>query len=483
MRLRELLRGVAALTPEQDVEITGVCSNSQKAEPGDVFVCLPGRSHRDYSAYLAQAARLGAVAAVTQQTIECGEDLLQIVVADARAALAVMSANFFGNPAQRLRLIGVTGTNGKTSTAYLTRQILEAAGHPTGLIGTVETIVGGEHTAASLTTPEPVELHALFARMAQAGMEYVVMECSSQALEQRRLEGLDFEVGVFTNLTQDHLDYHGTMANYQAAKSRLFTHSRVALLNADDPASAAMAAAAKGQVRFYSAAGRSADFTAGDIAYRPDSVEYALAAPQTPPVRVRVPIPGNFTVYNSLAALSAAVLAGVPTETAAQVLARAVPVRGRAEVAYRDERMTVLIDYAHTPDAICNILQAVPNPQGRRVVLFGCGGDRDRGKRPLMAQAAAKYADFLIVTSDNPRSEDPNRILEDVLAGLRDCATPYVAIVDRREAIRYAMEHAQPGDVIFLLGKGHEDYQILATGKVHLDEREVVREVAQAIRA
>ncbi len=476
MKLSEILTGISDFTcdmPYEDIEVKGIENNSSRINQGDVFISLEGRSNCDYSAYAADAKNRGAVAVITQTPRNSG--LPEIIVENASKAYALASANLFGNPARKLKLIGVTGTNGKTSTTTLLRHILEMCGKKTALIGTIETLIGNEKIETGFTTPEPTQLHRLFKRMAEENVEYVIMECSSQALVQNRLYGLTFLAAAFTNLTQDHLDYHGSMKAYREAKCMLFSQSEKAVINADDEAAPYFLKAAQNiPVYFYGIEEKNSKYLAENIEYLDSGVRYTLDGNE-----VTLPVPGRFAVYNSLTAIALANCVGIDEKTACECLAQAMPVKGRAEIAYKDDEITVIIDYAHTPDAIANILKAIEVKNGRKVVLFGCGGDRDSTKRPLMGSVAARYADLIIVTSDNPRSEDPERIIDDIMLGLREVEIPIERITDRIQAIKYAIKEAQKGDVIFLLGKGHEDYQILSTGKIHLDEREIV---AQAVK-
>ena len=370
----------------------------------------------------------------------------------------------------------ITGTNGKTTTAFLIKSILDNCGCKTGLIGTVKNLIGDKEYPAALTTPGPFDLNELFARMVEAECKYCVMEVSSQALSQKRVAGIYFGIAAFTNLTQDHLDYHGTFENYALAKRILFSQCDTAVVNKDDGYSAFMTEKSSCKVVSFSTKSSEADFYAKDITYSPKGIEYVLSEGEKE-YKVSVGIPGEFTVYNSMCALACAVSAGISEEKAVNALAIAKGVPGRIEVVPTDTDYTVVIDYSHTPDALENILSSLRKiTHGRLIAVFGCGGDRDAGKRPIMGKIAAEMADFVVVTSDNPRSEDPDKIVEQVAAGAEGTETPLVKIVDRTQAIRFAMKNARKGDVILLAGKGHETYQILNTGKIHYDEREIVAE-------
>ena len=478
MKANELLRHIGIAT-DSETEITSICNDSRRVKEGSLFISMSGRGSTDYGAYIEDAERRGAAAVVTEELRETASSLPQFPVPDAGEAYAILSAAFFGFPAKDLTLIGVTGTNGKTSSAYFTKAILEHAGVKTGLIGTVETLAGDEVISTGLTTPEAFELHAIFKKMRDKGITHVVMECSSQALAQKRLFGLSYETVGFTNLTQDHLDYHGNFDAYREAKGIVFGQTKRGILNRDD-AEYPYFSSLVNESESYSVTDAAADFFASDVVYGAHGCRFTLCyRGETYPVSVSTP--GRFAVSNALCAIAMAVSAGVDVKTACEGMSEAPGVKGRAEVCFQNDRFTVLIDYAHTPDAIMNILKAVES-KGRKVVLFGCGGDRDSTKRPLMASMAARYADKLIVTSDNPRTEDPMKIIDDILLGLHNVDVPYVTIPDRKEAIAHALSTAEPNDTIFLLGKGHEDYQILSTGKIHFDEREIVKELIGELR-
>ena len=390
-----------------------------------------------------------------------------------------MAGNFFGNPAQKLRLVGVTGTNGKTSTTFIMKHVLEQLGEKVGLVGTIVNMVGDEAEEADGTTPDAMQLHALFARMAERGCGWCVMEVSSHALDQNRVAGLHFACGIFTNLTQDHLDYHETMENYRIAKQKLFDISEVGVFNYDDPAAKLMMEQAKTKKNLtFSTTSDFADVTAKNIRLFPDHVEYQVVS-RGCINRVSVAMPGGFNVKNTLGVITACLGLGIAQADAVAALKTCKGVKGRIEVVPTDTPYTVILDYAHTPDALINIGSAIKGfAKGRIIVVFGCGGDRDRTKRPLMAQAVISFADYFVLTSDNPRTEDPQQILRDAAAGIgEDCTVPHAIIEDRTEAIAHALSQAGRDDIVLIAGKGHETYQILSTGKIHYDEREVVREL------
>ena len=473
MRLNQLLAGVA-LTERRagDVECSGICYDTRTMVPGCLFVALPGYK-TDGHKYIAQALEQGAAAVLCQHPPE-GEGPW-LVTPDARAALAAVSANWFGHPARDLTLLAVTGTNGKTTTTYLLKAMLEGVlGARVGLIGTNQNMVGEEVLPAHRTTPESYEVQQLLREMADAGCTHVVMEASSHALVLHRLDGLRFRAGIFTNLTQDHLDFHGTMEAYRDAKGLLFRQSDTAVLNLDDEAGRYFARTVAVPRLTYSERRDEADLTAKNLRLFPDRVEFeAVAAGAIS--RVRLPIPGGFTVYNALGVLTCGLALGLPLADCADALAKAPGVKGRIEVVPVPADFAVIIDYAHTPDALENILTTVRDfTAGRVICLFGCGGDRDRTKRPQMGAIAGSLADVAVVTSDNPRTEEPEAIIRDILPGLEGTAAEVVVEPDRRAAIRRALSLAKHGDTVVLAGKGHETYQEVGTRVLHLDEREEV---------
>ena len=472
MKLQELLRGVAvkSSTAAEDLEIREVRYDSRAVQAGDLFVAIRGFA-TDGHQYIDKALEQGAVAVVCE---EAPAGVPAVVVENARQALAEIAANRFGHPADSMVMLGVTGTNGKTTTTYLVKHMLEDAGHKVGLIGTNQNLIGEEVIETERTTPESYELHALFARMRDAGCTHVIMEVSSHSLVLDRVHGIPFAVGAFTNLTQDHLDFHKTMEEYRKAKAMLFSISDKGVINLDDNAAQAMLADAKCPCLTFSCEKDAADLTAKNIHLYADGVEF-VATTKGELARVKLPIPGHFSVENALAALGMVLQIGMSLSDAAHSLATATGVKGRVEVVPTNTDYTVLIDYAHTPDGVENVLRAVRGfAKGRVIALFGCGGDRDRTKRPKMGKIAADLADFCVVTSDNPRTEDPKAIIDDILEGMKDTKTPMQVIVDRSEAIHWALAHAKKDDVIVLMGKGHETYQEVNHVKHHMDEREIV---------
>lgn len=476
MKLKELLQDLDVLsaTADPEMEIAHISYDSRTTQPGDLFVAMTGFAV-DGHAFIGKAFGAGAAAVLCERPPE-GE-IPYVQVANSRRALALASANFFGRPAESMTMVGVTGTNGKTTTTYLLKAVLEQSlGAKVGLIGTNQNMIGDRIIPTERTTPESFELQQLFAQMRDAGCTHVVMEVSSHALVLDRVCGVHYAVGIFTNLTQDHLDFHKTMEAYCDAKALLFRHCDVGVCNADDPWTARLLQNALCRKYFY-AERADADLRAEDICLAADHVAFT-AVTKEKKIPVQVNIPGGFMVYNTLDVLGAALALGVSLEQSAAVLAHVPHVKGRVEVVPTPGKAyTVLIDYAHTPDSMENVLHTVKGfAKGRTIALFGCGGDRDRAKRPIMGKAAADIADFVVVTTDNPRTERPADIIADILPGLKGTATPYVVVEDRIEAIHWAMDHAEPEDVIVLCGKGHETYQEINHEKHHMDEREIVAE-------
>ncbi|MBP1736610.1 MAG: UDP-N-acetylmuramoylalanyl-D-glutamate--2,6-diaminopimelate ligase [Oscillospiraceae bacterium] len=475
MRLSDLLAGVeiAECHASPDVEITGISYDTRTLKTGELFCALPGYKS-DGQDFVSRALELGA-AAVLCKVKPLEAESPWILSDNPRRALAQLSANWFGRPGDGMKLLGVTGTNGKTTTTHLLKSVLEQSlGAKVGLVGTNHNLIGEEIFPAHRTTPESYELQELLRRMADSGCTHVVMEVSSHALVLERVHGLTFEAGMFTNLTRDHLDFHNTMEEYRLAKSLLFAQAKLAVLNLDDEAGRYYREIVQCPVITYSERRDEADLTAKNIRLFPERVEFE-AVMKDAIARVRLPIPGGFTIYNALCVVACAVGLGISLPEVARELANAKGVKGRIEVVPVPAEYTVLIDYAHSPDALENILTTVRAFAKKRViVVFGCGGDRDRTKRPLMGEIAGFLADVAVVTSDNPRTEPPDAIIEDVLRGMETADADCVVEPDRRAAIRCALAQAQPGDVVVLAGKGHETYQEINGAFFHLDEREEV---------
>ncbi len=474
MTVRELLEGIAPFGSDQDVK--GITCDSRRVQPGWVFVCISG-TVVDGHKFAAGAIESGAALVVTEHALGLEREL---TVPSTRLVWAQMCANWFGNPASKIRMIGITGTNGKTTMTYMIKDVLESAGHKVGLIGTIQNMVGSRVMPSGYTTPDPYELQSLLSLMVKEDCDYVVMEVSSHALDQERVAGCQFEAAVFTNLTQDHLDYHKTMEAYCAAKRRLFLNAKRAIVNADDAWSSSILEGFEGDVFTFSAKETPATYHATAIETRASGVAFDLSGAGLD-AQVTLPIPGYFSVYNAMASAVCALSLGVEADTVVNALKNACGVKGRAEVVPTGRDFTVVIDYAHTPDGLENICRTMKDcTEGRLITVFGCGGDRDKDKRPKMGAIAAKYADQIVLTSDNPRTEDPFAILKDIEKGLPDgCA--YEVIENRKDAIARAMQMAAAKDTVLLAGKGHETYQVLATGSVHLDEREVVAQVLKTL--
>ena len=478
MTFRDLLQAAGIAAPEGggDTPITGLAYRSESVTPGTLFFCVPGFV-ADGHDFAADAVKRGAAAIVCERPL--GLDVPEVVVPSVRAAMGPLAAAFHGNPTAQLKVIGVTGTNGKTTTAFLARHVLEAQGIQTGLLGTVHSVVGGRVEEVERTTPEAIDMQATFRRMLDAGDQACVMEVSSHALELHRAEGIEFDVAVFTNLTQDHLDFHGTLDAYYASKRRLFAPTTgpapgAAVVNADDEwgsrlADEIRAGGASPVVTF--GIEHAADFHATDVRYDAAGATFECHA-RGASVAVRLPLPGLFNVSNALAAIAATHALGVAPHTAAEALASAQRVPGRFEPVDEGQEFGVLVDYAHTPDSLENVLASARGllEEGRLIVVFGAGGDRDRDKRPLMGAAARRLADHVVVTSDNPRSEDPDAIIAAIVAGA-EAETPPAGSsameveADRRAAIERAMEVAGPGDIVLIAGKGHEQGQEFEGGR------------------
>lgn len=473
MKLKEILLGLDILRLEADpeLEIGGISYDSRNTVTGDLFVAVTGFAS-DGHRFIPMAMEKGASVVLCEKQPEM--DIPYVLVENTRKAMALASANFFGRPAEKMKFIGVTGTNGKTSTTYLLKYVLEnTIGAKVGLIGTIQNMIGDDIIETERTTPESYELQKLFGEMAEAGCTHVIMEVSSHALVLDRVAGIHFDVGVFTNLTQDHLDFHKTMEEYRKAKAMLFTRCDRGVFNGDDPATPLILETATcGTLTVGQQAGN------GLVALEPvlhsDCVEFT-ASYQGQQAQVKLGIPGTFTVYNALSVLGAALSLGISLSDAAEALKTAHGVKGRIEVVPTPGKdYTVLIDYAHAPDGLENVLTSVRGfCKGRLISVFGCGGDRDNTKRPIMGEIGARLSDIAIITSDNPRTEDPGSIIDMILAGISDRSNCLVE-ENRRKAIRMAMDMAQKDDIIVLAGKGHETYQILGTEKTHLDEREEV---------
>lgn len=491
MRLFTLIDGIEyqVLYGSVELEVHGIRYDSRQVTPGDLFVCITGFK-RDGHDFLEAAWAAGAVAALVERSDLSAKALkggTVVQVADARQSLALVASRFYGHPSRKLAMVGVTGTNGKTTTTYLVESVLRHAGHQVGLIGTIGYHCDGVQMEAARTTPESCDLQALLERMACMGADSVVMEVSSHALALHRVDSCEFDVAVFTNLTQDHLDFHGTMEAYRSAKLSLFerlgvgstkTMEKAAVVNLDDPAADLFLGASR-VTRYTYSVQRPADLSATDIRMGPDGIQCRLQTPWGA-TAIRSPLLGRYNLSNILAAAATGLHLGVDLPAVADGIAALRHVPGRCERVEEGQEFSVMVDYAHTPDALRRVLQMARQCcPGRLIVLFGCGGDRDRGKRPVMGEAALQLADFTVITSDNPRSEDPHQIIEEVEIGAKKVwghGKGYVTILDRGMAIREALSLAGRGDMVMIAGKGHEAYQILRDRTIPFDDRQVARE-------
>jgi len=473
MKLKDLLAGLEIVKSSADLEmeISGVCYDSRKVTPGSLFVAISGFA-TDGNRFIPMAMEKGAAAVVTAKIPT--QDVPYVQVSSDRLALALIGRNYYGDPGSAMTLIGVTGTNGKTSSTLLLKHVLEQVlGAKVGLMGTMENMIGSESIPTERTTPESFELQALLAQMRDAGCTHAIMEVSSHAIILDRVAGLHYDVASFTNLTEDHLDFHKTMEAYCDAKAELFRRCDKAVANLDDPWFARMCAGASCPVLTVSAK-QAAGLRAENEELLSDGIRFTAVYGEEK-VEVRLPIPGKFTVYNALNVLGMALQLGISLSDAAAALATAQGVKGRVEVVPTGKPYTILIDYAHTPDGLENVLSSVKGfCRGRLIGVFGCGGDRDPIKRPIMGKIGTDISDIAIITSDNPRTEAPMAIIDDILKGVDPAKNNYIVIENRVKAIHHAMDIAKENDIIVLAGKGHETYQEICGVKHHLDEREVV---------
>lgn len=495
-----MLENLLALLPDktiktqlpQELAITDITCDSRKIKPGALFICLSG-SRVDGHAYVEQAYQAGAAAVLTEKAVAAPAALPVIEVPDTRQAMQLLVPYFFGYPGKKMRMIGVTGTNGKTTTTYVLRHILQEAGYKVGVIGTIQIMIGEEILPVANTTPDVVELQSVLARMAAAEIDYVVMEVSSHALALDRVAGCEFDTAIFTNMTQDHLDFHGDFPQYLAAKTRLFEllsqdgtvkSGKTAIINVDDVAGRSIIEKTSCAVTTY-AIEAAADLQAVNTDIRAGGCAFTIAGPfgRLP---LQLAITGYFNVYNVLGAVGAAIAEGVEPAIIKRALERFTSVPGRFELVDGGQPFSIIVDYAHTPDGLENILKTAQQIAKQRIiVVFGCGGDRDRTKRPIMGRLAVQYGDIVIATSDNPRSEEPEAILADIEKGIQNQLTAgkhYEKITDRRQAITKAITLAQPDDIVIIAGKGHETYQILKDRTIHFDDRETAREILKEMK-
>lgn len=484
MKLSDCLNGLKDLKAKGkvDIEVTSIENDSRKVSQGSLFVAIKGFDVDGHD-YISTAIDNGAVAIVLEdiekiRNINLPENVTFIVTENTRYALAIIACNFYGNPSRKFKLIGVTGTKGKTTTTYMIKTLLEAQGKKVGLIGTIENYIGEESLGESeRTTPESLELQKMFAKMVEQKVEYVVMEVSSQALKLNRVAGCNFDIGVYTNFSKEHISAkeHSDMEDYFNSKMKLFEMCQLAYVNIDDFRGARVKKEAKCEVKTYGI-DNGCDLLAKDITITNIGVDFKVKINQKNE-RVKVDIPGRFSVYNSLAAISVALHYGCSPEIIKTALEN-IKIPGRSELVPNKKELNIMIDYAHSPESLENILQAVKTyTKGRVIVVFGCGGDRDKGKRPLMGEIAGRIADYSIVTSDNPRTEDPEAIIKDIEEGISKTKGKYEVIVDRKSAIEKAIKMANKRDLIILAGKGHEPYQEINKVKYPFDEREIVKEI------
>lgn len=468
------------------LKVPGIAYDSRKVEPGFIFVCVEGFKTDGHN-YVSAALQKGAAAVVAQKPVEVPEGVPLVLVRDSRKALALLGAAFAGHPARQLTMVGITGTNGKTTTTYLIEQIFKEKGYKTGLIGTIMNKIGDKVLPVSNTTPESLDLQLLLHEMVDSGISHVVMEVSSHALELDRVAGIEYDMAVFTNITQDHLDFHETMENYLEAKKKLFAglskysgkkKRKYGIVNIDDLNAQSILKATTGTVLTYGVEGP-CDIKAANINLKADGVSFYVNTPRGE-FFLSLHLTGMFNVYNTLAAIAVGIVEDVDLQSIKKALESIKGVPGRLEKVDEGQAFTVLVDYAHTPDGLENIIEAAKGfAEGRVITVFGCGGDRDRTKRPIMGEIAARLSDYSVLTSDNPRTEDPLFILSQIEEGVRKVIdrSKYSVIPDRREAIAYAIKMAQPKDVILIAGKGHETYQLINDQVLHFDDREVASEI------
>ena len=490
-QLAQIVEG-ATIIGDKETIITGIEHDSRKAETGTLFVCIKG-VHVDGHKFISQAVNAGAKAILTtRETVEVPAGVAILRVPDLNKALDTIVPYFHDYPARSMRIIGITGTNGKTTTSYITRAILRAAGYRVGLIGTIQIMIEDEVYPIHNTTPDVVELQHTLAIMRDKGMDYVVMEVSSHALDQDRVAGIEFDTAVFTNLTQDHLDYHKTLENYMLAKAKLFDkvseagvkNGKTAVVNIDDAAGKVMLEHAKCRHITY-ALDKKADLRATAINVLASGANFTLNNEAFGKMPLKLHITGIFNVYNVMSAVGAALAENIESAVIAKVLQEFTSVPGRFELVKAGQDFSIIVDYAHTPDGVENVLKTARKIAKKKIIaVFGCGGDRDRTKRPIMGRLAAELADVVIATSDNPRSEDPEFILNEVETGVKEKIgnKQHEKIVDRRQAIFRAVALAQTDDIVVILGKGHENYQILKDKTIHFDDKEVAREAVAACK-
>lgn len=479
--LEDLKGSYTVLKGDDKVDINKIEYDSKKIQNSDVFVAINGFVE-DGNSYIEEAIKNGAKAIVTEEEIDTSinDDVTIIKVESARKALALMAQVYYDRPASKLKIIGITGTKGKTTTAYMIRDILNAAGKKTGMIGTIYNTYGNVQIEASRTSPESLDLQKLLKDMVDNDMKYVVMEVSSHALELDRVYGMHFIIGVFTNLSEEHLDFHKNMDNYLAAKAKLFTMSDFALINGDDIYSPRLLKMINIKYATFGL-DNEVNLTTSDLRVNASYIEFKMFINKMLET-IRVNIPGRFTAYNALAAIGVASLLNVQMDAILLALAN-VKVPGRSEVIDIGKTFTVMVDYAHNPSSLEAILSSIKkHAKGRIICVFGCGGNRDTSKRPVMGEISGRLADFTVITTDNPRDESPKKIMAEIESGIKNSRGLYKVIENRKEAIKFAMRIAWKNDIILIAGKGHETYQILKNNKkIKFDEREIVREIAKGM--
>ena len=485
MKLTQLLERLEyeVVQGNDDIEITQLINDSRKVTEGSVFVCISG-AVSDGHTYVSDVSEKGAAAVIVEKPVEAPERVTVIHVDDTRYALALMSAAYFGYPAEKLKVIGITGTKGKTTTTYMVKSILEGVGHKVGLIGTIEAVIGDKTIPASNTTPESYTIHQYFAEMVEAGCDSVVMEVSSQGLMLHRTAGIEFEIGIFTNLGEDHIgpNEHKDFEDYKRCKGILFTQCKLGIANIDDPwyEDVFKNATCKRETIGFS---EKADLRATDVQHisRPGYLGMKYHVSGLMEFDVEIDIPGEFSVYNSLTAVAVCRHFNVPVETIQSAL-KVAKVKGRIEMIKVSDEFTLMIDYAHNAMALESLLHTLRDYNPERIVtVFGCGGNRAKSRRYEMGEVSGRMSDFTIITSDNPRFEEPQAIIDDIVTGIKKTDGEYITICDRKEAIKYAIEHGRPGDVIILAGKGHETYQEIKGVKYDMDERVLIQEVLEEL--
>jgi UDP-N-acetylmuramoyl-L-alanyl-D-glutamate--2,6-diaminopimelate ligase len=482
MVLKEITAGldIKSISGSQEININKIEYDSRKVSEGDLFVCIEGFNVDGHN-FAQQAVAKGAKAVICTRNAGINSEVVSVIqVEDSRIALSAAASNYYNHPERRLKLIGITGTNGKTTSAFMIKSILETAGFKVGLMGTIANFIGDKKIPANRTTPESLELFGLLHEMVENSVDYCVLEVSSHSLVLNRVYGLEFNQGIFTNLTRDHLDFHETFENYYNAKLQLFKNSRNSIINIDDQYGKKILLDISGNKTTYSVDEISC-FKAQDVRLHPRGAEFVLDY-NGGKEKIDINLPGKYNVYNALGSSAACLCEGISLGKVKEGLAKMYAVPGRCEIVTKDYNLgfDIIVDYAHTPDGLENILKTAREfTKGRLISIFGCGGDRDRTKRPLMGKIGSELSDFVIITSDNPRSENPAAIISEITTGIK--SDNYIIIEDRRDAIKTAIKTAQKDDVIVLAGKGHEDYQVINGKTIHFDEREVVAEIIKEL--